>query len=78
MVKKPVKQFKGGHLSLLFYVGIVLATAWARWYKSYQYTQIIGGFIVGLVQAVIFYNIYFNNIVKKRIIYFIEITYYIR
>ena len=66
--KKPVKQFIKDNLShILFYVGIVLATAWARWYKScHNIPQIIGGFVVGLVQAVIFYNIYFNNIVKKE------------
>ena len=64
--KQSVKKFVKENLTVvLFYSGIIFATAWARWYKKcHNLPQILGGIVVGTVQAVILYEIYFN-IIKK-------------
>ena len=62
-VKKFINKNKD---KVALYIGIILATAWARWYKNcHNITQIIGGTIVGIIQAVIFFEIY-NKIIDKK------------
>ena len=52
---------------IIFYLTIILATAWARYYKKcHNVTQIIGGTIFGTVAAIIFYHLYFNVIKKNN------------